>query len=158
MSLKRRIFDICLKYCTKVYIIWSLDISNKNILVLCQKKKKREIYVGFNLVTQKCLGSYSFFKTSWGQRHHSALSEDVCFFSNIRQTNVCEMTLPFYQQKKTGLSAVCVGALHFSGKQRWPNFQTYHRTFSLRMPVAQVPHQREQNGNSRELTWQERHA
>lgn len=109
------------------------------------------------LTAQKCLGSYHFFKTNWGQWYPRAIPEDFCFFSKIRQTKACEITLPFYQWRNLG-SALCVFGLYVPLGSTPGPVQTPHITFSLRMLLVQVPWQRKHKSKNRELTQHLRHC
>lgn len=147
----RRTIDVCQRNCTNVYIIWSLVLSSNNFLALWPEKKKKENigrlkFWQIQNVLEAIVSSSQLKKVI-----SLFIPEDLYFFSKIRQIKAYGITFPTPWRNLD--SVLCAGALYSFGLQRQPNFQTFHRTFSLSMLLMHVPCQREQKSKSRELTW-----
>lgn len=105
----RRVFYVCSKYCINVYIIWSLVLSNKNILAFWQTKK--EIYVGFSSDNSKMSWKLLFL-----QNHlKSVISQSSSWGLSLPQQKQADKGLvnntPFLPVQKAGLGPVCVPGL-----------------------------------------------
>lgn len=108
-------------------------------------RQKYEIYVGFSSDNKNVLGATVSSKPI-------QVSDTTELFLRTPASSAKSG-----RQRLWNNTPLLAGALHSSGQQRWPN-SNFPQTFFLRMLLLQVPHQREQNSESKELTWHLRHC